>query len=62
MTATMAFVIVATNAMMLWIGFYAGDQHCHETEDIQSEDTFDAHVHSALWVARRTTPEGETHE
>ena len=50
----MSVMLFVTNTIMLLVGFLIGDEAHHEASDIAEERTFDQHVQSALWVARRS--------
>lgn len=50
----MSLMLFVTNTLMLWIGALIGDEAHHEAADVAEERTFDQHVQSAMWVARRS--------
>lgn len=50
----MSVMLFVTNTLMLMVGFLIGDEAHHEAADIAEEHTFDQHVQSAMWVARRS--------
>ena len=49
---TWTAILAVTNLLMLWIGFYLGDEAHHEVEEIDMEQEWRKHVDSACWVAR----------
>ena len=50
----MSAMLFVTNVIMLLVGFMIGDEARHDADDIVAERSFDQHVQSALWVARRS--------
>lgn len=50
-------LLFLVSIIMLFVGFMIGDEHHHECSDVAEERSFDEHVQSALWVARRTLAE-----
>ena len=49
---TWTALLVACSILMLWVGFYLGDDAHHEVEEIDMEQEWRKHVDSACWVAR----------